>query len=206
VRIVSSEPEWQRHGAPVLTVVTLGATVLSTATRLFGEAPVHALRRDPAALYHGEVWRLVSPVLMQTDERVINVVLVFAGCAAIGVFAERVLTRARWITLYVCGALAGHGVGEAFQPLQGGTSVAFVGILGGLGAMAVFATDPALRRFRPHALAGIPLAALDTALGDIHGAPYLVCFAIGAVWVHRDERSTRTSEPMRAKAGEPSWT
>jgi hypothetical protein len=206
MRLVSSKLKRHSRGAPVLTVLTLGATVVGTATRLFGNDPVDALRRDPGALSHGEIWRLVSPVLVQTDDRVTSVVLVFAGSAAIGVFAERVLTRARWLTLYVCGALAGHGVGDAFQPLQGGTSVAFVGILGGLGAMAALATDPALRRFRPHALAGIPLAALDTALGDIHGAPYLVCFAIGAGWVHRDERSAFISQPMRTKTGEPSWT
>ena len=205
MRLVSSKLERHSRGAPVLTVLTLGATVVGTATRLFGNDPVHALRRDPGALSHGEIWRLVSPVLVQTDERVINVLLVFAGCAAVGVFAERVLTRARWIILYFCGSLAGHGLGEVFQPLQGGTSVAFVGILGGLGAIAALTTDPALRRFRPHALAGIPLAALDTALGDIHGAPYLVCFAIGAVWMHRDARSARSSEPTTTQPGEPSW-
>jgi hypothetical protein len=102
----------------------------------------------------------------------------------------------------VCGALAGHGLGEAFQPLQGGTSVAFVGILGGLGAIAVLAPDGAVRRFRPHALAGLLLALLDTALGDIHGAPYLVGFAIAAAWVHRDERAARLSAPAPSRTGE----
>jgi hypothetical protein len=84
-----------RGHVPVLTVVTLGATLLGTVTRLFSDGPLDALRRDPAALGRGEVWRLVSPVLVQTDGRVVNVVLVFVGCAVIGVFAERVLAARR---------------------------------------------------------------------------------------------------------------
>ncbi len=71
------------------------------------------------------------------------------------------------------GRWAGHAVGEAFQPLAGGTSVAFVGILGGLGAYALLDRDPALRKFKLQATVAIPLAVLDTALGDIHGVPYL---------------------------------
>jgi hypothetical protein len=87
----------------------------------------------------------------------------------------------------------------AFQPLAGGTSVAFVG---GLGALAVLGRDTTLTRFRVQALVAIPLAILDTVLGDIHGAPYLVCFAIGAVWVVREERvvaarGKRSSRPDR---------
>ncbi len=159
-----------------------------TATRLLGDGPLDALRRDPTALGHGQVWRLVSPVLVQSDPQPGSVVLVFAACAMVGVFAERILSPGRWLTLYLCGALAGHAVGEAFQPLGGGTSVAFVGILGGLAPYALAGRDPRLARFRVPAAVGIPLAILDTALGDIHGVPYLAGMAVGAVWVLRDER------------------
>ena len=145
---------------PLLTASTLGASALVTATRLFTDVPLDALRRDPSALGHGQIWRLISPVLVQSDSSVVSVVLVFATCAAIGVYAEHFLSAGRWLTLYLCGALAGHGIGEAFQPLQGGTSVAFVGILGGLSAYALLEREPELVRWRPQAAIAIPLAIL----------------------------------------------
>jgi membrane associated rhomboid family serine protease len=158
---------------PVLTVVALALTAAATATRLFGDGVLDALRRDPGAIGQGQLWRLLSPVLVQSDGSLIGVLGVFVPCALIGTVGERFLGRRRWIVLYLIGALAGHGLGEAFQPDEGGTSVAFMGILGGLGAYALFERDPALRRWRWHAALAIALSILDTALGDIHGVAFL---------------------------------
>lgn len=167
---------------PLLTLAALGPSAVLTATRLFTDAPLDALRRDPSALGHGQVWRLITPVLVQSDSGVVSVILVFALCAAIGIYAERILPPAPWLVLYFVGALSGHAIGEAFQPLAGGTSVAFVGILGGLGAYALLDLDPRLAKFRLQSAAMIPLAVLDTALGDIHGVPYLLGMACAVVW------------------------
>jgi Rhomboid family len=171
-----------RH-LPILTLATLGPTVLLSATRLFTDGPLDALRRDPSALGHGQVWRLISPVLVQSDASVTSVVLVFAVCAAIGIYAERFFPPLRWLALYFVGAVSGHALGEAFQPYGGGTSVAFVGILGGLAAYSLLDLDPRLSRWWRQAALMIPLAVLDTVLGDIHGVPYLLGLATGAVWV-----------------------
>jgi hypothetical protein len=144
---------------------------------------------------------LISPVLVQSDTSVVTVFLVFAVCAAIGIYGERFLSPGRWLTLYLCGALAGHGIGEAFQPLQGGTSVAFVGILGGLASYSLLEREPELVRWKPQAAIAVPLAILDTALGDIHGVPFLVGLVIGAVWVLREapagSRGPRLREALR---------
>ena len=171
---------------PVLTAVTLTLTAATTATRLRGPAVVHALRRDPTALRSGQVWRLLSPVLVQTDRSAVVVLATFVLCAAIGVFGEQVFPRGQWITLYLVGALVGHGIGEAFQPRQGGTSVAFAAILGGL---AAYALQPGARVPKPvriEAALAIPLALLDTAFRDIHGLPFLAGLAIAAIWCRRD--------------------
>lgn len=168
---------------PILTLVTLGSTILLTSTRLFTDGPLDALRRDPSALGHGQLWRLLSPVLVQSDQSVTSVVLVFAVCAAIGIYAERFFPPLRWLILYLLGALSGHALGEAFQPFGGGTSVAFVGILGGLAAYSLLDVDPRLSRWWRQAAVMIPLAVLDTVLGDIHGVPYLLGLATGAAWV-----------------------
>jgi hypothetical protein len=129
---------------------------------------------------------LISPVLVQSDSSPVNVVLVFVVCAAIGIYGERFLSRRRWLTLYLCGALAGHAIGEAFQPLEGGTSVAFVGILGGLAAYSLLEYTPALVRSKPQAAIAIPLAILGTVLGDIHGVSFIVGLVIGGAWVLRE--------------------
>jgi hypothetical protein len=144
---------------PILTLATLGPTALLTSTRLFTDGPLDALRRDPSALGHDQVWRLVSPILVQSDKGITSVVLVFAVCAAIGIYAERFFSPGRWLTLYLVGALSGHSLGEAFQPLEGGISVAFVGILGGLAAYSLLNVDEDLQRpggFRPRARCPCP--------------------------------------------------
>ncbi len=115
-------PERVSTRFPLLTAVSLTLTVALTATRLGGTGVEHALRRDPDALGSGELWRLLSPVLVQTDPSWFAVVSVFVTCAVIGVIGERVFSRPRWAALYLVGALARHGIGEVFQPRQGGTS------------------------------------------------------------------------------------
>jgi rhomboid protease GluP len=176
----------RRTGFPVLTAVTLTLTAALTATRLDGTAVMLALRRDPAALGSGELWRLLSPVLVQTDRSWFAVVSVFATCAVIGVIGERVFSRPRWAALYLVGALAGHGIGEVFQPRQGGTSVAFAGVLGGLAAEPL---QPGSRVPRPvqfWAALAIPLAVIDTASEDIHGLPFLAGFGPALFWRWRE--------------------
>jgi hypothetical protein len=91
----------------------------------------------------------------------------------------------------------GTWIGEAFQPLEGGTSVAFVGILGGLAAYSLLEREPELVRWRPQATIAIPLAILDTALGDIHGVPFMVGLVIGTAWVLREEPAGSRGRRLR---------
>ena len=173
---------------PVLTTVALTTTLLGTLTRLSGDGVFHAVRRDPSALGDGQLWRLISPVLVQGDHSLVAVVSVFALCGVIGVVGERLMPPGEWLLLYLLGALAGHGIGEAFQPHQSGMSVAFFGILGGLAARVLFDSDPALKLWRVRAAAGIPLAILDTALRDIHGVPFLAGLLAGSLFEVRGHR------------------
>jgi hypothetical protein len=102
-------------------------------------------------------------------------------------------SRRRWLALYLVGALVGHAIGDVFQPLEGGTSVAFVGILGGLAAYSLVGGIPQLQRFRLQAAVAIPLAVLDTVLGDIHGLPDLAGLALATAWLVRDG----SAQPLR---------
>lgn len=159
-------------GWPWLTAAALGATVAGTCTRLWTAGAFDALRRDPAGLAHGQLWRLVTPVLVQGDPSVLSIIAVFITCAAVGVLGEALLSRRAWISLYVLGILVGHGIGEVFQPHQSGTSVAFAAILGGIAARV-------LRDNRYRFWLLIPLALLDTVVRDIHGLPFLAGLLAG---------------------------
>ena len=184
---------------PVLTAAALTVTLLGTITRLFGPGVFHAVRRDPTALGHGQVWRLISPVLVQGDHALLSIIGVFVLCALIGVAGEMLLTRREWLVLYLLGALAGHGIGEAFQPLQSGMSVAFAGVLGGISARVLLDHGPRLKFWRVRLAALIPLAILDTVLRDIHGAPFLVGLAAGSLFeLHR--RATTTHNLVASPA------
>jgi hypothetical protein len=179
---------------PVLTLITLGLTAIGTATRLFGTGVEYALRRDPSKLAHGQVWRLLTPVLVQTDHSVLAVLVVFGLCAVIGAAGERAFSRPLWLALYLLGALVGHGIGEVFQPHQGGASVAFFGILGGLLARVLLGRPPAALPPRIAAGLAVPVAILDTALRDIHGLPLLAGFGLAAIW---ELRSGQGRTPRR---------
>ena len=181
----------QPRRIPVLTAIALSATLVGTLTRLFGPEVFDTLRRDPTKLGHGQLWRLLTPVLVQSDHSLLAIIGVFVLCAVIGAAGEWLLPRSEWLLLYLLGALAGHGIGEAFQPFQSGTSVAFAGILGGLGARFLFDRDPRVKLWRIRFAALIPLAILDTALRDIHGAPFLVGLAVGSAFEFRRRVPTK---------------
>ncbi|MFN8025184.1 MAG: hypothetical protein U0W40_20805 [Acidimicrobiia bacterium] len=181
---------------PYLTTAALFLTAAATATRLRTDDVLHALRRDPDALGAGQVWRLITPVLVQSDRSAAVVLATFVFCAAIGVLGERVLPRALWVTLYVTGALIGHGIGEVIQPREGGTSVAFAAILGGLAATVLRRDVSVPTPIRVEAALLVPLAVLDTVLGDIHGLPFLAGTMVTLVWCRIPAgRISRRCEP-----------
>jgi L-lactate utilization protein LutC len=95
------------------------------------------------------------------------------------------------------GALAGHALGEWLQPDQGGTSVAFAGVLGGLAAYALAGRRALPRPVRIEAALLIPAALVDTALGDIHGLPFLAGLALTAVWFRRDPADRTATTNVR---------
>jgi membrane associated rhomboid family serine protease len=187
---------------PILTLGTLLLTAGVPATRFAGTGVLHALWRDPSGLEHGQVWRLVTPVLVQSDPGS-TVVTVIILCAFVGAAGERVFSRGRWMSLYLAGALAGHSIGEVFQPHQGGTSVAFAGVLGGLASYALLRGDEVKPVLRVEALLCIPLAILDTVIGDIHGLPFLAGVFLASIWLIRDGARSRARGQARGAASGP---
>ena len=200
---VGGAPTPRRPRLPVLTATALIGTLVGSSTRIFGAGVFHALRRDPTKLAQGQLWRLITPVLVQGDRSLLAIVGVFLLCGAIGVAGERMLPRTEWAALYLIGALAGHGIGEVFQPHQSGMSVAFAAILGGITAHVLLGRRRPRWPWRARFAALVPLAVLDTALRDIHGVPLLAGLITGSVFELRSRASscTRSGRGLSAPAG-----
>ncbi len=118
----------RRHPLTVASVVIAGVLAVLQYTV---PVTVPALQRDPAALRHGEWWRLVSPLLVQT----LGWYQVFANLvtlAAVGLVAERVLGRWRWVLLFLAGTVGGQVAAYAWHEGGGGDSIAICGLAAGL--------------------------------------------------------------------------
>jgi rhomboid protease GluP len=103
--------------------------------------------------------------------------------AVVGTLAERTFGTARWVVLFVVGALAGHVIGEWWQPYSSGISVGFCGPLGALVGYALLAGP----RNPPQRLVGPALvlvgAVVLTVLTDIHGPAILAGAVVGVLFV-----------------------
>ena len=143
-----------------------------------------AVRRDPEALMAGQVWRLISPVLVQPDSWFPIVVLAVMA-AAVGTIAERTFGTGRMVVLLLAGGLAGHSIGELWQPYSGGVSVAFCGPVG---ALAVYVLVTRSRRYLVHAAVVLVGAVVLSVLTDIHGPAILAGAVAGFFLVRSADR------------------
>jgi membrane associated rhomboid family serine protease len=172
-----------RTRVPIATIVVLACWAICTALYHLGVTGLFlAVRRDPEALMAGQVWRLVSPVLVQPDP-VSAVVGLGVLAAVVGTVAERTFGTGRLIVLLAAGALAGHGIGEWWQPYSGGVSVAFCGPLG---ALAVHVLLAGIRR--QFVLAAVVLvgAVVLSVIADIHG-PAILAGAVAGFFLVRSK-------------------
>ena len=173
-----------RRWYPALLV--LSPTLLLTAWATVEPALFSALRRDPEALAAGQLWRLLSPVLVQADAlqpggwwRTLAVWLLVAAAL---VASERAFGAGRTLGLYALGALVGHAVGERWQPYGSGCSVAGCAVLGAL-ALRLLQRAP-VPQLKLGALIVLALGAVGTLWRDIHGPPLLLG-ALAGWWLAR---------------------
>lgn len=189
-RADGDQGQWSPSGhLPVYTVPLLAATVLCTVLARTAFPGIYdAVRRDPEGLRSGQVWRLVSPVLVQPDPfwTTLAVLVLVALASAV---AEWHFGHWRFAALYLIGALSGHLLGEWWQPYSGGASVAGCGVLGGLLVWLWRSGHPMARAWTVIWLA---VAVVDTVLRDIHGVPILAGTLLGLLVL-------RGAEPRRGR-------
>ncbi len=123
------DPDHRR--VPVLTAVAVAVAGIAAVVQYTVPGAVPALERDPDGLRHGELWRLVTPLLVQTlgwYQLVANL----ATLVVVGVAAEWVLGRRRWLASLAAGAAGGQLAAYAWHEPGGGSSIAICGLAGGL--------------------------------------------------------------------------
>jgi membrane associated rhomboid family serine protease len=96
-------------------------------------AVLHHLERTPAGLT-GQWCRSLTALVVQ-DGGVLGTLSNLTFLLIIGAIAEQVLTRPRWLMLYLIPGLAAEFVAYAWQPVGAGNSVAVCGLSGALAVL-----------------------------------------------------------------------
>ncbi|MFI5834879.1 rhomboid family intramembrane serine protease [Micromonospora sp. NPDC051300] len=185
--LAGSGPEGRRR-VPVATVTALVVVGVPTLLQLtVAPALLGQLGRDRAAIGDGQVWRLVTSLVVQ-DGGVPGSVFNLAALAVVGVVAERFWGARRWVVIALASGVLAQLWGLVVQPVGAGNSVAVFGLAASAAAAAVRSGDRAGRAFGAVSL--LVAAALLVA-GDIHGGAAVVGATVGTVLTAADRRRRR---------------
>jgi membrane associated rhomboid family serine protease len=173
-----------------LTFAVFVATAVSSLSQFAYPSVLTSLQRTPA-IRDGEVWRLVTSLLVQ-DGGWFGTISNLCFLLLIGTLAEQVLPRWLWATCYLVAGLTGEAVGLVWQPIGGGNSVAICGLAGALviallspplaptSAWRPEAVDDPLRPRQPWMVAGITWWSVAL-LGTVSSLTLVVAAAAGAL-------------------------
>jgi rhomboid protease GluP len=114
---------------PWLTLAVWLATALTTGAMLVDPSIGTLLQRNALLIRQGEVWRMVTTWLVETDGWT-QIAVNFAGLAIFGTLVELLVGRRWWILGYLVAGLTGEVAGLFWQPFGGGNSVAICGLIG----------------------------------------------------------------------------
>jgi rhomboid protease GluP len=179
-------------GRSRVPLVTLGLIVTISTVSLVGyshQQVFEALERQRGAVGHGQIWRLVTPLLVQTDGWKALLAVMWL-LLVVGVVAEPLFGHGRFLTLFLLSGIVGHSVGIAWQPGAGGASV---GMLGPVGALVALLLRPgAVRPFgRTLGWAAVLVGGWLVATADIHGPALLAGICAGFVMLTLDPSLAR---------------
>lgn len=167
-----------RH--PVITAVAVGIATVAGVLQYAVAGMIPLLERDPDALGRGELWRLISPLLVQTlgwYQLLPNLITL----ALFGWLVEWLLGRRWWFALFAAGTIGGQLAAYSWGIGGGGNSIAICGLAGGLLVFLLCRPVP------PFAvLASVTYVAALTGWGS--GGPLAALagvVAVGVFWILR---------------------
>ncbi|MEV6931408.1 rhomboid family intramembrane serine protease [Dactylosporangium sp. NPDC051485] len=178
---------------PVATMATFAVVAVFSLLQLtVAPGLFEALRRDRAAIADGQVWRLVTSVVVQ-DGGWPGTISNLVALAVLGTLAERLWGTGRWLGIALAVQVLGGLWGLVAQPVGAGTSLVDFGLGASLAAAAVLlGTEP---RSRGPAAVSLACAVALLVLGDIHGGAAVAGAAVAgaaagaALAIRRRERA-----------------
>ena len=188
-------PRGGRRRVPVATIVALVVVGVPTLLQ-FTAVPslLDALERDRERIFDGELWRLVTPIVVQ-DSGATGTITNLLSLALIGVIAEWIWGPARWVLIGLGSALLAELWGLLVDPVGAGNSVVVYGLAASVAVAAVVrGRGPA----RILAVVSLACALVLLGVGDLHGGAAVVGAVIGAilVWTERTADATAESPPV----------
>lgn len=185
--VIAAGPAEPPRGAarrPVATWIALSVVAVPSLVQLtFAPALLGALGRDRGAIGDGQVWRLVTSIVVQ-DGGWAGTAFNLAALAVVGAVAERAWGWRRWLVVALCAGVGAQLWGLVVQPVGGGTSVVVFGLAASL---AVRSLREGTGRQPLAGVVSLVAAAVLLVIGDLHGG----AAAIGAVCGLLLARSTR---------------
>ncbi|MEU4196633.1 rhomboid family intramembrane serine protease [Kribbella sp. NPDC026611] len=180
---------------PLLTVGVFVVTLACGVAQLVHRPLYDLVVRDAARIDAGEWYRLITGMFFQ-DGWAAGLVVNLVWLAAVGILAERVFGRVRWLVLYFGCGLFGQFMSYLWlNPVGAGNSMCSAGLLGALSVVVLVAA----RRYgvvfpsnlRMSALVVPVLAVVGTLLHDNHGLPCLLGMALGFLLLPAPAAATR---------------
>jgi membrane associated rhomboid family serine protease len=178
----------------VATTVLIALTVLMFGLQLAYPEMIGALGRDLGALKRGEVWRLVTPLFVQsrgTGQFLFNMLFLVVFLP----MAERLYGAIVWALYFVPGVV-GQLVNYVWDPHGGGSSTAIFGVMGSLLMYVWLRRREAPKQYGWFALAGMCGAVVMCFTRDGHGPSLLTGAALAAVilWSLNEELMRKATE------------
>lgn len=146
---------------------------LTVAPSLLGE-----LQRDWTLIGRGQVWRLLTSLVVQ-DGGPAGAIFNLIALAAIGVAAEQVWGAMQWTAIALTAGLGAQFWGIIVQPVGAGNSVAVFGLAASMAVLAVLRGVGIQRLVGLISLLG---AAVLLVVGDIHGGAATIGAVLGLVF------------------------
>ena len=156
--------------AAVLVVAVPSLVQLTVAPGL-----LPTLERDRGAIADGQVWRLVTSLVVQ-DGGWAGTVFNLVSLAVVGAVAERVWPWRRWLVVALSAGVGAQLWGLLVQPVGGGSSVVVFGLAASIAVRSLLGSHGIERRWAVVSLVG---AAVLLAVGDLHGGAAAIGAAVG---------------------------
>ncbi|GAB4057155.1 rhomboid family intramembrane serine protease [Catellatospora paridis] len=143
-----------------------------------------SLRRDPALIADGQLWRLVTSSLVQ-DSGVPGTVSNLGFLLVLGWLAERAVGPGRWLLYFLGGVALGQAGGLLFDTVGAGSSIGLCGLAGGTAVAAWHGRDPL-----PAAIGAVYALAVATSAVDALWS-YVALAVLAGLLISRRGRAPR---------------